>query len=425
MGFRFRLASFFVAALVTVQLLTAVLVYQVSRRQLIDEGKRQLGVSAEAFSHQLDETSDRVAASVQVLALDFALRSAIAERDEETLRSALRNHAQRVGAARLLVVDTGGRVTGDSRGTPDDAPFPYPDLLERGMAQPTSAVVSSQGEAYWMVVVPVLAPDVIGLIAAAVPIDATLLERLQQQSVLPKSIELATPGADGWQVLAHGSDPVSLAAALGDGAGALPTTPRLLTVGDREYLVQGVWLARSDASAPVAAVFGYSVDDALQPYRSVGTAWAGLLLLGLAVGLAGAFLIARQVSRPVEALAASARRIEAGDYTPSVPLARGDELGALSVGIANMAQAIREREAHIRFQAGHDQVTGLNNRNAAEAAIQPVLQAGPEQPAALLMVGMRRLPDIVKTMGHALADRVMADAAARLRRLVPETQIAR
>jgi diguanylate cyclase (GGDEF)-like protein len=425
MGFRFRLASFFVAALVTVQLLTAVLVYQVSRRQLIDEGKRQLDVSAAAFGHQLDETSDRVAASVQVLALDFALRSAIAQRDEETLRSALRNHAQRVGADQLLVVDTGGRITGDSRGVRGDATFPYTDLLERGMAQPTSAVVSWHGKATWMVVVPVLAPDVIGLIAAAVPIDAALLARLEQQSVLPKSIELATPGADGWQVLVHGSDPVQLAAALGDGAGALPTTPRLVLVDGREYLVRGMWLARSDASPPVAAVFGYSVDDALQPYRSVGTAWAGLLLLGLAVGLAGAFLIARQVSRPVEALAASARRIEAGDYTPGTPLARGDELGALSVAIASMAQAIREREAHIRYQAGHDQVTGLNNRNAAEAAIQPVLQAGPEQPAALLMVGMRRLPELVKTMGHALADRVMADASARLRRLVPEAQIAR
>lgn len=425
MGFRFRLASFFVAALVTVQLLTAVAVYQVSRRELIDEGKRQLDASAGAFERQLAETSDRVAASVQVLALDFALRSAIAQRDEETLRSALRNHAQRVGAERLQVVDIDGRITGDSSGGARDARFPYTDLLERGMAAPTAAVVSWQGRGYWMVVVPVLAPDVIGLIAASVPIDGALLTRLQQQSALPKSITLATPTADGWQVLADGADPVPLADALGGGAAALPAEPRLMQLGAREYLAQGVWLARSDASPPVAALFGYSVDDALQPYRSVGAAWAGLLLLGLAVGLAGAFLIARQVSRPVEALAASARRIEAGDYTPAPTLARRDELGALSVAIASMAQAIREREAHIRYQAGHDQVTGLNNRLAAEAAIQPVLQAAPEQPAALLMVGLRRLPDIVKTVGHALGDRVMADAAARLRRVVPEAQIAR
>ena len=53
MGFRFRLASFLVAALVTVQVLTAGLVYSVTRHQLIDEGKRQLGISASAFGRQL------------------------------------------------------------------------------------------------------------------------------------------------------------------------------------------------------------------------------------------------------------------------------------------------------------------------------------------------------------------------------------
>lgn len=192
MGFRFRLASFFVAALVTVQVLTAVLVYQVSRRELIDEGKRQLGVSSVAFGRQLEETSDRVASSVQVLALDFALRSAIAQRDEETLRSALNNHAQRVGAERLMVVDIDGRVTGDSHGVAAGDAFPYTDLIERGMVGPTAAVVEWQGRSHWMVVVPVLAPDVIGLVAAAVPIDAALLSQLQAQSVLPKTIELAT-----------------------------------------------------------------------------------------------------------------------------------------------------------------------------------------------------------------------------------------
>src|SRR6187402_994983 len=157
MGFRFRLASFFVAALVTMQVLTAVLVYQVSRHQLIDEGGRQLGVSAAAFGRQLEETSDRVADSVQVLALDFALRSAIAQNDRETLRWALRNHAQRVGAERLMVVDTRGVIQGDTLSDAVDGRFPYPDLVERGLVRPTAAVVEWQGRAYWMVVVPVLA----------------------------------------------------------------------------------------------------------------------------------------------------------------------------------------------------------------------------------------------------------------------------
>jgi nitrogen fixation/metabolism regulation signal transduction histidine kinase len=56
-------------------------------------------------------------------------------------------------------------------------------------------------------------------------------------------------------------------------------------------------------------VLAYSVDEALQPYRAVATAWAGLLGFGLLAGVVGATWIARRVSQPVEELAASARRI--------------------------------------------------------------------------------------------------------------------
>jgi diguanylate cyclase (GGDEF)-like protein len=164
----------------------------------------------------------------------------------------------------------------------------------------------------------------------------------------------------------------------------------------------------------VVAVLGYSVDEALSPYRRVGVAWAGLLTLGLLAGLVGAWLIARSVSRPVEQLAASARRIEAGDYRAPPALPRRDEIGALSAAFATMAQSIREREAHILFQAGHDPVTALPNRVAAATAIERELAAGGKHGSALLLVGLGRLPEIARTMGHAVCDRLMHDAARRL-----------
>ena len=55
MGFRFRLASFFVAALVVVQCLTALLVYRVARHELVQEGQRQLQVASGAFVRQLGD----------------------------------------------------------------------------------------------------------------------------------------------------------------------------------------------------------------------------------------------------------------------------------------------------------------------------------------------------------------------------------
>jgi diguanylate cyclase (GGDEF)-like protein len=423
MGFRTRIAIFFVAALVAVQGLTALLVYRVAREELVAEGQRQLQVAADAFARQLEDVSGRVAAGVQVMALDFALRSAIAQRDEATLLSALRNHGRRVGAAQMLLVGVDGRIEADTRATfAPGAPFPYSDLTDRALQRPAAAVVSFGGGAYWMVVVPVFAPNLVGFIAAAIPVDDRLLAQLQGQSSLPREVELASRDAAGqWQVLARGRGAGGLAGQLAAAGGELPAQPRTTLVGGREFVVQAVPLDSSTHSPPVAAVLGYSVDEALRPYRSVTAAWGVLTLLGLLAGLAGAWVIARSVSRPVERLAASARRIAEGDYSlvddtlvdgGTLHRAGRDELGQLAVGFSTMAGAIREREARIREQASHDQTTGLPNRSAAEAAIARALAVRAE--AALLMVGLARVQEVVKTLGHEVCDRMMREAGQRL-----------
>lgn len=415
MGFRFRLASFFVVALILVQGLTGVLVYQVTRHELIGEGQRQLQESAQSFAHQFQDMSDRAAASVQVLALDFALRSAVAQRDEATLTSALRNHGRRVGASQMLVIGVDGRVEVDTAGQlAAGAPFPYADLVERALQAPAAATVTWKQRAYWMVVVPVFAPDLVGYIGAAIPVDDRVLAGLQQQSALPDSIELAAADASGrLVVLARGRDPSQLAVPLAK-RGSLPTAPVVVDVGGREFVSQAVWLRGARRSPRVAAVLGFSVDEALKPYRPVAAAWAGLLAFGLTVGLVCAWLIARSVSRPVEELAALARRIASGDYSPPEAPVRADELGQLANAFGNMAHAIREREARILHQAGHDHVTGLPNRAYTETAIQHALAARPDGEAALLMLGLGRLPEIIKTLGHVVSDRLMHEAGVRL-----------
>jgi len=422
MGFRFRLASFFVATLIVVQVTTALLVYQVARQELIKEGQLQLQVAASAFVRQLDDVSTRVADSVNLLALDYALRSSFAQRDEATLLSALRNHGRRVGASQMFAIDVDGTVQADTRGDyAQGAGFPFADLTDHALERPASAVVALQKGASWMVVVPVFAPDLIGFIAAVIPVDDQLLARLQAQSTLPKQVELASLSRDGqWTLLAHGNGAAVMVANVLPARARLLTQPKTIDLGGREYVVQGIWLDRSERSAPVAALLGYSVDEALRPYRSVALAWGVLSLFGLLAGLLGAWLIARGVSQPIERLAVSARRIAAGDSAladeGAVDAASGrDELGQLASAFATMAGSIREREARILYQAGHDQVTGLANRAAAEAVIDRALAVQPDAPAVLLMVGLGHLPEIIKTLGHEVCDRVMRQAGERLR----------
>jgi diguanylate cyclase (GGDEF)-like protein len=432
MGFRVRLVAFLLAILVVVQGLTWLLVFEVTRHESIAAGERQLTSAAGVFVNQLDDISLRIANSVQVLALDYALRESIAQHDRATVLSALRNHGRRVGAARMLLMNLDGRITADT-GTaePDGRPtgsralFPFPELLNGVLEHPVAAVVAMDGHAYWMVVVTVNAPQPLALIAAGIPIDDRLLANMQRLSTLPKNIELiASTDAGPWKVVARGDHHVPLSAPLLRDGKALPAAPVLVKVDGREYVALARPFGRSPGNVAMAVVIGYSLDEALGPFRSVTATWLLLVLLGLAVGAVGAWLIARGVARPLEELAASAARIAGGDYTPPPPPRRRDELAHLANAFTRMLGALREREERIRFQAEHDAITGMPNRLAAEAIVQRDL-ASARHGGALLMIGLARFPDIVKTMGHTISDRLMHDASGHLQTLAPGQLVAR
>jgi hypothetical protein len=70
MTFRIRLALFLIVSLALLQIVTAVLVYEVTRRQIIGEGEHQLALAGTAFVRQLDDISARVGDNVQVLTLE-------------------------------------------------------------------------------------------------------------------------------------------------------------------------------------------------------------------------------------------------------------------------------------------------------------------------------------------------------------------
>jgi diguanylate cyclase (GGDEF)-like protein len=427
MRFRNRLALFLVATLAIVQALTALAVYGFTRRALIAEGKDQLAHSAAVFVRQLANVSDQATERVRILALDYALRVAIAERDQQTVLSALRNHGRRVGASRTMLVDLDGTIAADTlEAAAPEQSFAYPELLEHAAEGSSSMIAATGGAASWMVAVPVLAPVPIAFIVAHIPLDDVLLMHLRELSMLPSAIEVATDdGRGGWSVIAASSGRPSLAGQVPHSGLALPHEAALVTVAGREFLMLATRLETADQSAPVIAVLGYPLDEALKPYQPVLLALAGLLALGLLGALLGAVLIARGVSRPVEILARQVRRIEAGDYEAAAPLRQRDEIGELSAAFGTMARSIAEREERIQHQANHDPVTGLFNRNAIEDLIARRCAERPTQPGALLCLGLERLHEVIKTVGHDLGDHLLREAARRLREALDDSPVGR
>src|SRR6202142_4301316 len=69
---------------------------------------------------------------------------------------------------------------------------------------------------------------------------------------------------------------------------------------------------------------------------------AGVMLPILALGVIGAWFIARQLARPIAVLIKSADRIGQGDYTRPLGVARRDELGDLQHALERMRQKLSE-----------------------------------------------------------------------------------
>src|SRR4051812_47678004 len=204
MNFRKRLALFLVVTLVVLQGVTALLAYGVIRSNLVEQAKGQLQATASVFMRQLNVLSERVTDDVEVLSLDYALRKAVAENDEATALSALRNHGNRVGATRMLLVGLDGKITADTTGDHGvGTTFPFADLIQTANdSDKGSALAVLDGVIYWIVVVPVRAPVPIAYIAACVPVNDALLEKLRDLSSVPQSLALATTTAKGaWAVV--------------------------------------------------------------------------------------------------------------------------------------------------------------------------------------------------------------------------------
>jgi signal transduction histidine kinase len=346
MSFRNRLALFLMATLVCVQAATALFAYTYLRGQIVERGKRELSAAMQSFTRQVDFLAQRATEGVQVLALDYALRSAIAKSDHDTELSVLRNHGRRIGAARMMLVRLDGTISADSATAEHTSgKFPFAALLGTAVeGDRGTALVTLANHVYWMVVVPVRAPLPIAFIAAAIPLDGAMLDQIRRISSSPHPIALAARTADGgWHVVAHTN---------GSGKFDLPRiveaarAPEIVLHDHSQALAIIAPLRTDEASAPVAAIIDFPLSEALAAYRGLITPMLLMLGAALIVAAGGATLIVRRVSRPLESLAAAAQRIAAGDYSHALlPSSGHDEIGRLTESIADMTGAIADREA--------------------------------------------------------------------------------
>ena len=406
-----RIIVFFVALLALVQVAAFWLINAANSSNAHTKVEEELNVGQRVFARQLDQNAEKLKLAARVLASDFAFREAIATHDNQTIASVLTNHGARIGADAMLFVDLDGKVISDTlRPQAGAHAFEYPALISGHAANASMEVLD--GHAFQLVAVPVLAPLPIGWVVMGFAVDDALARDLRQLTEL--EVSFALEGTDGWRVLASTLPPGEqheLMAAMPSHSNA--TTRLDVRISDVDHQALIIPLEKD---AHIVAVLHRSLAGAMAAFQRLRNILFVLAALSLVLSIIGSVAVARNITRPLEALAGAAARIQQGDYVAPVELRRADEIGVLASSLNHMRGGIAERESRILKLAYEDPLTDLANRSRFSIELARAIEQAQrgDYKLSILMMDLDRFKYVNDTLGHGVGDHVLREVSRRL-----------
>jgi EAL domain-containing protein (putative c-di-GMP-specific phosphodiesterase class I)/GGDEF domain-containing protein len=408
---RTRLTLLFMGLFGIALMLVAVAVYTAITQSARSLVRDELAASGAVYGQIWAAQSEQLRQGAAVLAQDYGFREAIATNDEPTVRSALDNLRARQQVAGALILGADGHVT--SAGiAPDTAAI---DALWSGLNSGAieAGVLTLSGQPYQAVSAPILAPDLIGWVVFLEPLDSAQMRNLEQLSAIPLSASVLTAWAGGWRDM---TGPAG--SAVDRALQAADTGPGLVRMAGGEAMMLAKPLPSFEGDGAAVLTLSYPMARAMRPYDGMFLALGAIALVGLAILMAGTWLLARGLTRPITDLDEAVKRLTNGEHA-EVAVTSSDEIGRLAASFNAMAGDIRDREARLLQMVLHDQETGLPNRLALER------DATRSPGAYVLLFGIDRFEVVRNAIGYdsmaqlvsALGSRLAGASGARVARV--------
>jgi diguanylate cyclase (GGDEF)-like protein len=383
--------------------------------------EREANMTARVTSSQASQAEGLINALVS----DFGFKQAIATNDIPTIKSALDNQAERAAADVAFLIDRDQQLIATTDPLSPALKETQQLLNSAESKEIGHTVMILDGTAYFIITKPVRAPLPIAWLSVGYALDDAYAIRAEQ--LLGMQISIFSVAED---------NPILLASVLPAAARADLTlqfskalkadtflSPDKILIGDQEYFAVRKPFFRNQKLLQILIT---------QPNQEVMSVYSlirqTLLFLGafpLIIALIAALLFSRKLTRPLKDLVSAAKRIQDGDYEQTVTIDTSDEFNEFAIAFNAMQKEIGAREARIVYQAKHDGLTGLYNREFAidnlGIAIAQASQANEQ--LAIMIVSLNASQEISATLGHEIADAYLEKAANKVRSFVSRDYI--
>lgn len=382
--------------------------------------QREMSATSSVFQRIWAIQSETQRTGADLLSRDFGFKTAIAKAEQATLRSAFENLKGRASVDDGLVIGIDGSVL-------VGANSPIAKQVATIVAQdyPTETFTGIQtikGQAYSVVVAPVLAPDPIAWVVFASALDQNEMGKLEALSSIPLRASLISKQAQGPWLNASGADVALGKSALKDLVLDKAGRATIVDGPGGQQIVVATQLPALGQNEVTALVLTYPLALALANYQPLVVALIGLGLAAILVLGFASREVARSITQPLFRLKEAVNSLQTGERM-IVDIQSQDEIGDLSEAFNQMATSIRDREARILYMARHDLPTGLPNRSAFEAALQDLLVS--EVPVLVVAAGLDSFDHIRSVWGVEASHQLIAGLGQRMLQIGEGWHVAR
>src|SRR5438093_6094893 len=93
-------------------------------------------------------------------------------------------------------------------------------------------------------------------------------------------------------------------------------------------------------------------------------------VLGLALALVSAYVLARQIAGPIRRLALATRRVQDGDYSVEIDVRSADEIGVLSAAFSGLVADLKEKANLVEYMMSASQAASTAPLRAARPSVE-------------------------------------------------------